>query len=294
MLLNHNDWSLPIGRWENIRIEGTRIMADPVFDLNDVRENGGKAIADKVERDFLRMASIGAWPPEEVSDEPVFKLDGQTRPTVLRWKAREASIVTIGSNHNALAFYDIEGKLIDLTDSNSIIKLIDNPKIHKQMNELNQILKLSDTATMAEQATALRNLIGDRDRLKSENVTLSDKVRDLDKAEKTKKTAEAIALIDTAVKDGRIDAKGKDSFIKLFDTDFESAKTTLEAIPKRKSVGEQIATGEENNAIELADLQKKDWKTLDREGKLTLLKDKHYDLYAEKFEAEFHVKPQKA
>ena len=28
ILLNHKDWELPIGRWENIRIEGTQILAD--------------------------------------------------------------------------------------------------------------------------------------------------------------------------------------------------------------------------------------------------------------------------
>ena len=37
MLLNHDDWDLPIGRWENIRIEGTRILADAVFDEDDER-----------------------------------------------------------------------------------------------------------------------------------------------------------------------------------------------------------------------------------------------------------------
>lgn len=294
MLLNHNDWSLPIGRWENIRIEGTRIVADPVFDLNDLRENGGKAISNKVENDFLRMASIGAWPPEEVSDDPIYKLQGQTQPTVLRWKAREASIVTIGSNHNALAFYDHEGELIDLTNSDALIQLIDNPTIiNNSMNELNQILKLSDTATMAEQATAVRSLIGDRDRLKSENVTLSNRIEELNKAEKKKQTAEAISLIDTAVKEGRIDAKGKESFIKLFDTDFESAKSTLAAIPVRKSVTEQIAQSDKD-AVLLADLKGLSWDELDKQGHLTMLKDKHFDVYAEKFEAKFKTKPQKA
>ena len=32
ILLNHKDWELPIGRWENIRIEGTQILADALFD----------------------------------------------------------------------------------------------------------------------------------------------------------------------------------------------------------------------------------------------------------------------
>ena len=35
MLLNHNDYTLPIGRWENIRIEGTQILAEAHFDMAD-------------------------------------------------------------------------------------------------------------------------------------------------------------------------------------------------------------------------------------------------------------------
>ena len=41
------------------------------------------------ETDFVRMASIGAWPPEEVSDAPELKLPGQTMPTVTRWTVRD-------------------------------------------------------------------------------------------------------------------------------------------------------------------------------------------------------------
>ena len=99
MLLNHNDWELPIGRWENIRIEGTRILADAVFDETDSR---AKEVAGKVERDFLRMASISAW-VDEASEDPAYRMPGQTGPTIVRWTAREASICPIGANHNALA-----------------------------------------------------------------------------------------------------------------------------------------------------------------------------------------------
>ena len=72
ILLNHKDWELPIGRWENIRIEGTQILADALFDEKD---DEAVKIADKVEGGFLRMASMGAWPPEEVSDAAELKLD---------------------------------------------------------------------------------------------------------------------------------------------------------------------------------------------------------------------------
>ncbi len=114
MLFMHDDYNMPIGRWDNIRIEGTRILADPVFDEKDIRAIG---VMDKVNRGFLNMASIGAWAPEEMTDDPILKLPGQTLPTVTKWTAREASIVTIGSNHNALALYDREtGKRIELND----------------------------------------------------------------------------------------------------------------------------------------------------------------------------------
>jgi hypothetical protein len=286
---------MPIIRWENIRIEGTQILADAVFDEKDPK---AVEVMGKVERDFIRMASIGAWPPEEISDDPVLKLAGQTLPTVTRWTVREASIVTIGSNHNALVFYDREtGKQIDLNDPSVIIKLmdstkIDNPKIRK-MDELNQILNLADTATAAERAAAVRAIISDRDRLKTDNVTLTGRIDELNKSSKDRQKAEAITLIDTAVKDGRIDAKGKDHFIKLFDDDFASAKAVLEAIPVRTTVISQIQTGNEQGQVELADLQKKSWDELDKAGKLVHLKDKYPDVYDQKFEARFGCKPKK-
>jgi hypothetical protein len=292
MLLNHNDWSMPIGRWENIRIEGGKILADPVFDDQDVT---GREVKGKIDRDFIRMASIGAWPPEEVSEEQVLKLEGQRGPTVTKWTVREASIVTIGSNHNALAFWDRHtNKLIDLSNRDNILKLFDQPIInHKnsKMKELAKILNLADTASESEVAAAIRQIMSDRDRLKSENTTLSDRIDALNKAKKDEQKAEAAALVDAAIKDGRLDAKAKDSYLKLFDNDFDSAKAVIDALPKRKSVTAQLEAGAEQNATELADLQKKSWAELDKAGKLVTLRDKYPDLYKQKFTERFGVEP---
>lgn len=71
ILLNHKDWELPIGRWENIRIEGTQILADALFDEKD---DIAVKIAGKVEGGFLRMASMGAWPPEEARHAEAVRL----------------------------------------------------------------------------------------------------------------------------------------------------------------------------------------------------------------------------
>lgn len=138
-LLNHNDWDMPIVRWENIRIEGKQILADPVFDEKDPK---AMEVKGKVDRGFIRMASIGAWAPEETTDNPALMLPGQTLPTVTKWTAREASIVTIGSNHNAIAFYDrYSGKQIQLSDTKlgSIKRIKNETKADIELDELTRM-----------------------------------------------------------------------------------------------------------------------------------------------------------
>ena len=112
VLYNHNDWETPIGAVRTCVWRTAGFVVDVVFDEEDEK---GRTIAGKVERDFLRMASIGTWPPEEISDDPALKLPGQTGPTATRWTMREVSVCPIGSNHNALAMYDrATNKRIDL------------------------------------------------------------------------------------------------------------------------------------------------------------------------------------
>ena len=291
MLLNHSDYSLPIGRWENIRIEGTQILADPVFDLNDPQ---GREAERKVREGFLRAASIGAWPPEEKSVDPALMLPGQTQPTVTKWTVREASICTIGANHNALVFYDrATEQPIDLQAQGAVVKLMDN--IHSPNSNrmtLNQILNLADNASEAEQQAAVRNLQADNERLKGENKTLADAIDKVNQEKKEAQKAEAVALVDAAVKDGRINASGKATFIALFDKDFESAKQTLSAIAPRQSVHRQMNTGAAAK-VELAEYFKsKTWDELDRAGKLLELKDNYPDLYSEKFQERYGTVPQ--
>lgn len=289
MILNHDDFSLPIGRWENIRIEGSRILADPVFDMKDMR---AAEVARKVEDDFIRMASIGAWPPEEVSDAYSLMLPGQSLPTVTKWTVREASIVTIGANHNALAFYDRKTKeRIDLTDKKNVIRLMDfNNQNNIKMSILTGLLNLQDTANETEIAAKVREIIANSDRLSGENKTLKDAIDKINKEKKETQKAEAITLVDAAIKDCRIDAKGRDAYLAFFDRDFEGAKTALAAIPVRTPVAPRIQTGGTSN-VSLADLQSKTWDELDKANRLLELRDNYPDLYKEKFKQRFGVEP---
>ena len=292
ILLNHKDWELPIGRWENIRIEGTQILADALFDEKD---DIAVKIAGKVEGGFLRMASMGAWPPEEVSDAEELKLPGQTLPTVTRWTAREASIVTIGANHNALVLFDRQtGKPLDLTDASTVIRLMDrlnHSKHDSNMDNTLKELKLKDSAQDAEVVGVVRQLIENHDRLVRENQELKEAAARAETERKEARHAEAVRLVDAAIADGRIHAAGKEAYLKLFDADFENTRATLDAIPRRQSVTGRIREGERQQATELSDLAGKSWNELDKAGRLVELKDKAPELYREKFKAEFGTEP---
>ena len=159
------------------------------------------------------------------------------------------------------------------------------------MNLLNQLLSLADNASEAQQLEAIRTLQADHARLKTENTTLKDAI-DKVNAEKAKAAKdEAIALVDAAVPDGRINNDGRDHFLSLFDKDPETAKIALSSIATRTPISaqRQQASG---HTIALADQFKdKTWDELDRANCLITLKDKFPDLYVEKFEQRFGVKP---
>lgn len=281
MLLNYDDWVLPIGRWVNIRIEEGKILADADFDLEDRR---GSEVARKVAGGYIRACSIGAWATES-SNAPEVLLRGQTLPTVTKWQVREASICTIGANHNALALYDAYGGKINMeskTDIETVIQLIDNPnkRIETPMNkEMIKILTLSDTATEEEVVQAVK-------KLREEKQELQDMLRKIEAQEHEARLRKATELVDTAIRTGQLHASARESVLKLFGLDFEGTKATLEALPKTKSIARelQMTSGEHT----LANMS---WDELDRAGKLQELRDSDPLLYQEKFKEQFGKDP---
>lgn len=288
MLLNHNDWELPIGRWENIRIEGTRILADAVFDETDSR---AKEVAGKVERDFLRMASISAW-VDEASEDPAYRMPGQTGPTIVRWTAREASICPIGANHNALALYDrATGTRVDLNDRAQVIRLFAGSPNTAISNDtymtLKELLKLNDAAGEAAVTEAVEAIIRNRDelqtetvRLRDENKQLTERLESINKAKKEAEQTEAVRLVDGAIREARINADGREAWLKDFEMDFAQASVRLASIPKRPSIAAQVTpAGTAANMVQLADMSFADILKADRLKELK----KDHELYVQKF-----------
>ncbi|MDR0436976.1 MAG: hypothetical protein LBH22_01600 [Bacteroidales bacterium] len=91
LLYKHDRESGVIGRWENIRIEGNKLLGEAVFDESDEL---GKKIKLKVENGFLRSASIGI--------ENVIIEDINGVKTAISSVLVECSIADIPANKNAV------------------------------------------------------------------------------------------------------------------------------------------------------------------------------------------------
>lgn len=254
MLFNHNrtwrgteDEVLPIGHWENIRTEGEKILAEPAFDPDEFSQK----IKAKVEAGTLRMASVGASVIEQSEDTEHIK-PGQRYATVLKWKVKEASIVDIGANDNALALYDEAEKLIELSASGSDIPLkeIQTQKIIK-MKKVAEILKLSEGATEQEFVDAITPIVNENVTLKADLQTEKDAVTALQAKldaialkEKAEAEANAKVLVAAAIKDGRLDDDEKhtaESFwLRNFEADFDSTKGQLEKLPKKTNLSDRF------------------------------------------------------
>lgn len=109
MLYMHNRDGNVIGRWENIRKDGKRLLGDTVFD--DSTELAA-TVKKQVENGFLRCVSIGI---EEMATEEINGVQ-----TVTKCRLIEVSIVDIPSNSNAVKLYRCSGgyvyKLKELHD----------------------------------------------------------------------------------------------------------------------------------------------------------------------------------
>lgn len=90
-----------VGRWENIRKDGKRLLADAVFDDSTPL---GVQVKNQVEKGFLRSASIGV---EIIEKETVNGVE-----TVTKSVLTEISIVDIPSNSNALKLYRKGGRMV--------------------------------------------------------------------------------------------------------------------------------------------------------------------------------------
>ena len=230
---------IPIGRMENIRVDGDFLYGTPVFDGDSEEE---KIIAQKWERGTLRMLSAGIS-ILEWSDDPKYLVQGQTRPTIVKSKLVEVSIVDIGANDDALqcALYD-KGNILTLSmnENNDCLPLLNtNAAQHivdkeaaniKQPNKTTlKMNKILLTLGLAENAT--------------EDVAVQ-KIQSLMNENKQLRLAAINEAVATAIAEKRINEAQKAHFVNLGEkVGIEELRSTLSCFQPAMKPNDVISRG---------------------------------------------------
>ena len=247
VMLNNHDLAQLIGKWLNLKTEGSLLTAEPEFDEGDP---DALKIKGKVERGYLRGASPGIiilaaeWRENpETKDQDIYVTD---------WELFEASTVSVPSNAGALTLriYDSCHQLVKDADVKGHVENIIKLGISSKTNEnITQHLKMNTEMKLTAEALVALGIQETTDAaavsaaiiaLKVKADDAEKKVRELtEKAEADRKKA-AEDMVMLAIQEGRITADKKEAFVRLALADPETTKTTLDAIPAKQSLAAKI------------------------------------------------------
>lgn len=275
------DEILPLGRVENLRIEGEergkrKLLGDFVFDEKD---EFAKQISQKVEDGFIRMASAGL-DPLEWSDAIELKLPGQTRLTLTKSRLFEVSVVDIGSDDGALALWK-DGKLVTLSagGDNKEIPIFNNNEKTEDMKAIALKLGLPETASEQD----ILNKISVCLSLQTENLTLKSELEQI-------KLSAITDAVKEAVDAKKITADKKEHFINLGKAvGIEQLRETLSLIPSAVKPTDVLNLSR-GNVPGVTTTDAKTLRELQAEDVLKLRKDNPEE-YARLYKAEYGVAP---
>jgi HK97 family phage prohead protease len=220
VMLKEHDSRIVIGRWENWKKENNQLKAEPVFDTDDPE---GKEIARKVDKNFLRCASIGIIPMkiEEIDGDYVM-----TESVLV-----EASIVSIPSDAGAVRLYN--DKLEELS--------FDQVKINFNFSNNNQNAnQMADVTGLKLSQKTIERLNLDSDyTAKDVELAVAEKDKEIETLNAKLTAVEKQTQTDylnNAVKAGKISEAEKLSFSKMAEKGcFDDVKTIIEQKPETAS-----------------------------------------------------------
>lgn len=278
LFYGHRTWSMPIGRWENIRVEDGKLLADAVFDESKLDEQAEKVKA-KVEQGILNCCSIG-FRVVETSEAPEYLRPGQTRPTVTKAELIECSIVAVAANQNAvkLTFEERGLTLSDNAPSEFLSSVL--PKINSSMSTKMKLL------------TLMLGLLQLDDNATEEDVR--ERIEELKRPDEEKEKMLADALIRMGKSQGKINDENEKHYRKLAAADLESCLALIEQTPNQnagqKTLNEHLRENQQKNAGHKSDKDRdswslEDWSEKDEEGLLKLKREspEQYEALAEDY-----------
>ncbi|MEY4904805.1 MAG: hypothetical protein RLZZ292_2620 [Bacteroidota bacterium] len=220
---------LPYGKWVNLKVENGVLMMQPEFDEDD--EDAMK-IARKVENGYINTCSLNMrfleW-----SDDPKYLVQGQTRPTVIKWKLLEVSLTDIPGNHGCIAS---TLKLVQLNadtrddDIDSVLpklnQIIPPTMDPQQLAAFAATLGLPATATFAEVLAA--------------QTSQSNEAKNVTSQLAAQKATKITTLVDKAIADGKITEAARLTWEGLANANYESTEVALSSIPVYQAPNDMI------------------------------------------------------
>lgn len=257
MLYCHNDCTLPIGRWENLREENGRLLADAVFDRKD---QFALEVERKVDEGLIRCCSIG-FEVLDYDESDKLKVPGQRLGTVTKWELFECSICAIGSNRNAMRLSHEPGIPAPVFSAGIRLTLT---RADERDISINQNISEIMTDQERQEMEQLRSQV---QTLQTENQTLTAERDNLREAARVAREAEIDGLLAAAVNDGRIAETDRPQWKELLNVAPENAKAALAKLHTRSSLAQMM--GQNKGKGEFAG---KSWQELDRAGRLAAFK----------------------
>lgn len=199
MFLGHMSWGIPVGKWEDVKIEGDKLTAVPVF--NEATDLG-TAMKKSFDGGFLFATSIG-FKTLQTSTLPEDTLPGQQYATVTESELLEASFVGIPGNADATLAsqhdFHFDGAI---------------PKITKlSIMDFSKIAQALGLAANADEAAILAAIEGQLNQLRQLKMSQVDN------------------LLALGERNGLVTADNKDAFRALAVADFANAQKILLAAP---------------------------------------------------------------
>ncbi|ENA1765259.1 hypothetical protein [Flavobacterium psychrophilum] len=244
MMLNQhwNSTESVLGKWTNIRVENDLLLGEPVFDIEDA---DALKVSGKVEREFINSCSMGI-----TFNRDDLKIIG-TELVMEKCEIYECSIVAVPSNANSIRLYTESGTLLKDDEVKQLCLSLQPEVLENQELQLNPInmkkILLSVTSLLAlkfDKSTPevdVEKVEAAILTLSNENATLKAKVLALEAEKDSARETEITEMVNLAITEGRIPATKKEDFVNLAKANFDLAKTTIEAIPVKRTLSNNVS-----------------------------------------------------
>jgi hypothetical protein len=217
LMLADHDWTTGgiIGKWENIRVENGKLLANAKFSTKKAKAIELKDLSDD---DFLNAVSIGGIPLEC----HIETIDNEEVLVCTKFLVLEASLCAVPMNKGCIAFYNQDYQPIEAwTFSDFVTPIIDQttPNTDMDFEKFALAMGLPKTATEAEIMAKM-----------SEANTAAANLLAFQNTQKANQKAEMEDVIASAIQENRMDVELKGFYLTASETDFAGAKKAVQEL----------------------------------------------------------------